>query len=212
MALTDDSTARALQVMFILREPRGRVRFNALASSGISPVEARTLNNGHHYTTMFGWPEPFADGTDKKDRCAAAEHTTNARMAEILAAALDPGEADELGRRSAAALAESLPTNAELDVSRAQNDSARTLSRYTAARPAQWTRLPSRQPRECAGQCAPAGAYVPDMRSPTSSLPRAMLTVISAVPTRLAGAPLIVTGHREMVRDGKESFIDGYRG
>jgi hypothetical protein len=104
MVLADDSPARALQVMFILRELRGGVHFNALTNSGITPVEAHMLNKGHQYTTMFGWPEPFADGTDKKDRYAGAEHRTNARMAEILAAALDPGEADELGRLAAAAL------------------------------------------------------------------------------------------------------------
>lgn len=53
---------------------------------------------------MFGWPEPFADGTDKKDRYAGVEHTTNTRMAEIFAAALTGDETTELARLSAAAL------------------------------------------------------------------------------------------------------------
>jgi len=56
--------------MFILRELRGGVHSNALTNSGVTPVEAHMLNKGHQYTTMFGWPEPFADGTDKKDRYA----------------------------------------------------------------------------------------------------------------------------------------------
>ena len=105
MPLADDPAARALQVMFVLRELRGGVHFNAFNLSGISPVEAHMLNKGQEYTTMFGWPEPFADGTDKKDRYAEVEQTTNARMAEIFAAALDRGEADELARLSVGALA-----------------------------------------------------------------------------------------------------------
>lgn len=105
MPLAEDSAARALQVMFILRELRGGLHVNALTLSGIAPVEAHMLNKGHQYTTMFGWPEPFADGADKKDGYAEVELTTNRRMAEIFAAALDPSEADELARLSAGALA-----------------------------------------------------------------------------------------------------------
>lgn len=105
MPLADDAPARALQVMFILRELRAAVHFNALTLSGVSPVEAHMLNKGREYTTMFGWPEPFADGADKKDRYAEVEEATNRRMAEIFAAALDGEEAAELARLSAAALA-----------------------------------------------------------------------------------------------------------
>lgn len=105
MPLADDAPARALQVMFILRELRGDVHFEALKASGIHPVEAHMLNKGHEYTTMFGWPEPFADGADKKDRYAEVEAATNSRMAEIFGAALTLDEADELARLTSAALA-----------------------------------------------------------------------------------------------------------
>jgi hypothetical protein len=105
MPLADDVPARALQVMFILRELRAGVHFNALTNSGIGPVEAHMLNKGREYTTIFGWPEPFADGADKKDRYAEVEDTTNRRMAEIFAAALDRDEADEFARLSTGALA-----------------------------------------------------------------------------------------------------------
>jgi len=54
---------------------------------------------------MFGWPEPFADGADKKDRYAEVEEATNRRMAAIFDAALDGDEADELARLSTGALA-----------------------------------------------------------------------------------------------------------
>ena len=105
MPLADDAGARALQVMFVLRELRGDVHFAALKPSGIHPVEAHMLNKGHEYTTMFGWSEPFADGADKRELYAEVEEATNRRMAEILAGALTVDEAAELARLSAAALA-----------------------------------------------------------------------------------------------------------
>lgn len=105
MPLADDPAARALQVMFVLRELRAGVHFNALTISGIAPIEAHMLNKGPQYATMFGWPEPFADGADKKERYAEVEQATNRRMAEIFAAALDPAEADELARLATDALA-----------------------------------------------------------------------------------------------------------
>lgn len=105
MPLADDPAARALQVMFVLRELRAAVHFNALCISGITPVEAHMLNKGPGYTAMFGWPEPFADGADKKDGYAEIEQATNRRIADIFSAALDPAEAEELARLSTAALA-----------------------------------------------------------------------------------------------------------
>lgn len=105
MPLAEDAPARALQVMFVLRELRGGVHFNALTISGITPVEAHMLNKGSEYTTMFGWPEPFADGADKKDRFAEIEQATNQRMTDLFAAALEPAEAQELARLSTDALA-----------------------------------------------------------------------------------------------------------
>ncbi len=105
MPLADDAPARALQVMFVLRELRAAVHFDVLTDSGITPVEAHMLNKGREYTKMFAWPEPYDDGSEKKDRYAEVEDTTNRRMAHIFAAALDHGEADELARLSTDALA-----------------------------------------------------------------------------------------------------------
>lgn len=104
MPLAEDAPARALQVMFVLRELRAGLHFNALSLSGLTPVEAHMLNKGPGYTAMFGWPEPFADGADKKDSYAEIEQATNRRMADIFSAALDPAEAEELARLSTAAL------------------------------------------------------------------------------------------------------------
>lgn len=105
MPLAGDAPARALQVMFVLRELRGGVHFNLLALSGVTPVEAHMLNKGPQYTAVFGWPEPYADGADKLDRYDEIRQETNRRMSELLSAALDPAEIDELARVSAAALA-----------------------------------------------------------------------------------------------------------
>lgn len=105
MPLAGDAPARALQVMFVLRELRGGVHFNLLALSGVTPVEAHMLNKGPQYTAVFGWPEPYADGADKLDRYDEIRQETNRRMSELLSAALDPAEVDELAALSAAALA-----------------------------------------------------------------------------------------------------------
>jgi len=105
MPLAADGPARALQAMFVHRELRAGVHFNALTISGITPIEAHMLNKGHDYAMLFGWPEPFADGADKKDRYTEVEQATNRRMAELYAAALTEDEAAELARLTAAALA-----------------------------------------------------------------------------------------------------------
>jgi len=100
-----DDPARAMQVMFVLRELRGDVHLNALSVSGVTPVEAHMLGHDENYTRMFGWAEPFADGAAKSARYAEVEEATNRRMAEIFDAALTGGEADELARLSSNALA-----------------------------------------------------------------------------------------------------------
>ena len=104
MPLAADAPARALQVMFVLRELRAGVHFNALTISGITPVEAHMLNKGRDYAAMFGWAEPYADGADKLDLFAEVEAATNRRMGELYAQALSPDEAAELARLSTAAL------------------------------------------------------------------------------------------------------------
>ncbi|WP_349270385.1 hypothetical protein MPNTM1_01380 [Mycolicibacterium parafortuitum] len=104
MPLAEDAPARALQVMFVLRELRAALHFNALSLSGVTPIEAHMLNKGPRYAAMFGWPEPFADGAEKKDQYVEIEGATNRRMAEIFAAALEGSEAEELSQLSQAAL------------------------------------------------------------------------------------------------------------
>ena len=104
MPLADDDPARAAQVMFVLRELRGDVHLDLLSASGVTPVEAHMLGHDENYTRMFGWPEPFADGADKRERYDEVLEATNNRMAEIFSAALTLDEAQELARLSTAAL------------------------------------------------------------------------------------------------------------
>jgi hypothetical protein len=92
MPLAEDTPARAMQVIFVLRELRGSVHFNALTISGVTPVEAHVLNKGAQYAKTFGWSEPFPDGADKKQLLADVEQTTNRRISEILSAALTAAE------------------------------------------------------------------------------------------------------------------------
>ena len=69
------------------------------------------LGHDEHYTRMFGWAEPFADGAAKKDRYAEVGAATNRRMTEILQNALTDGEIEELARLSTAAVATHLLGN-----------------------------------------------------------------------------------------------------
>lgn len=105
MPLADDTPARALQVMMVLRELRAAIHFNALTVSGLSPVEAHILNHGTDYAAFMGWQPPFAEAAGKEPVYLDVEDSTNRRMAQIYASALTPAEADELASLSVAALA-----------------------------------------------------------------------------------------------------------
>jgi hypothetical protein len=105
MPLADDTEARAMQVLFRLRELRGSVHVDALALSGVTAVEAHMLNKGAEYCAMFGWPEPFATGEDKRAAKQRVEDDTDHRMAEIVGATLSAEEAAELAGLSEQALA-----------------------------------------------------------------------------------------------------------
>jgi hypothetical protein len=101
MPLADDAPARALQVMFVLRELRAGLHFNALTVAGIGPVEAHMLNKGPSSAAFMGWQEPYADGAGKQELFADAEAATNRRMAEVYAAALTSAETQEFAQLSA---------------------------------------------------------------------------------------------------------------
>ena len=98
---TDDA-ARAMQVLFVLRELRGSIHLAALTASGLTPMEAHLINKGEQYCQMFGWSEPFPEVNHLKARRDEVEDITNQREAEIWARALTPDEAEELAGLAAA--------------------------------------------------------------------------------------------------------------
>lgn len=104
MPLAEDTEARAMQVMFRLRELRGGIHTGALVLSGLTAVEAHMLNKGTEYCAFFGWSEPFATGEDKREEKQALDEATDRRMAEIVSAVLSSDEAAELARLAAGAL------------------------------------------------------------------------------------------------------------
>jgi hypothetical protein len=99
-----DAPARAMQVLFLLRELRGAVHLPALISSGIKPVEAHILNKGTEFAAFCGFAEPFPDCEHLKARKEEVEEITDRRMTEIVGLALSAAEAEDLAELAAGAL------------------------------------------------------------------------------------------------------------
>jgi hypothetical protein len=104
MPRATDTPARAMQVLFVLRELRASIHLAALTASGITPVEAHLLNKGPEYAAVFGFAEPWADTSALKARKDEVERITNERMAAIVGKVLNTAEARELADLSIAAL------------------------------------------------------------------------------------------------------------
>lgn len=97
-----DPAGHAFQVAIILRELRGSIHVIATAAAGLTPAEAHLLNGKDaDYLAMFGWPEPLPSVAHLKGVRDEVEEVTNARCAQILAAALSADEAEELARIAA---------------------------------------------------------------------------------------------------------------
>jgi hypothetical protein len=104
MPLPDDTPARAMQILFTLRELQGGVHMAALTVAGLDPVASHLLNKGPEYCSMFGWQEPWPAIEHLKATREQVVETTNARVAAIWANALSPEEAAELAALTAATL------------------------------------------------------------------------------------------------------------
>jgi hypothetical protein len=104
--LPSDAPAAAQQTLMTLRELRGSVHNACVTAVGLQPIESHLLNKGVEYAQMFGWPEPFPEVKHLKGKREEAEEKTNARVAEIWAAALTPAEANELAELSVQAFAQ----------------------------------------------------------------------------------------------------------
>ena len=104
MPLPDDTPARAMQILFVLRELQGAVHLAALTAAGLDPVAAHLLNKGPEYCSMFGWQEPWPAIDHLKATREQVVETTNDRLAAIWANALTPEEATELADLAVSAL------------------------------------------------------------------------------------------------------------
>lgn len=106
MPRASDPAARAMQVLFVLREWRGAIHMAALTAAGLKPVEAHFLNKGPQegpqYASMFGWDEPWPSVDHLKAKGTEVEVITNQRCAEVWAKALTADEAEELANLVAA--------------------------------------------------------------------------------------------------------------
>jgi hypothetical protein len=85
---SDSAAGRAAQLMQILREWRGGVHLVATTAVGLSPLEAILSNEGPGQAKFFGWPEPFPEFADLKERHDEAEAITDRLCASALADAL----------------------------------------------------------------------------------------------------------------------------
>lgn len=104
--LPDDPSARATQLMHVVRELRGALHANAVIAAGLHPLQATLA--AEHDTTPFGvasgeriarfftWPEPYPEPDPETiARRAAVEEATDDLMASVFSP-LNADESDEL--------------------------------------------------------------------------------------------------------------------
>lgn len=93
--LPDDQPAAAAQILHIIRELRMARHAVAIATVGLDPLEAIVAGpGGEANAEMFGWPRPYPDPVDFKDRRDQAEQLTT----ELVARDLETLDAGERGR------------------------------------------------------------------------------------------------------------------
>ncbi|MCB0996574.1 MAG: hypothetical protein KDB21_15880 [Acidimicrobiales bacterium] len=80
VAVPDDAPGAAGLVVQTLRELRGDLHIHGIAAVGLTPLQALMARDGEGRAKMFGWPEPYPDGTPWKDQHVRAEEITSALM------------------------------------------------------------------------------------------------------------------------------------
>ena len=93
LPLPDSPVALAMHHLNGLRELRGNLHGAAIASAGLSPLEA-VLVRTPQMAPMFGWTEPYPDAAAFEGQWQQAEDGTNRAVARALIA-LDDEERDE---------------------------------------------------------------------------------------------------------------------
>jgi hypothetical protein len=75
-----DPQGAAAVVVMALRELRGDTHIQCIAAEGLLPVEAEIVTRGVPGAELHGWPTPYPDPEPLRERVAAAERATSARM------------------------------------------------------------------------------------------------------------------------------------
>lgn len=87
-----DAAGRAMQLIHVLREWRGAVHLVGTTAVGLGPLEAVMAKDGEGQARMFGWSEPFPDGSALSAKHTEAEAITDRLCAEVVERALKPAE------------------------------------------------------------------------------------------------------------------------
>jgi hypothetical protein len=90
MPRPDDPQGAAALVVMALRELRGDIHIQCVAGEGLHPLEAEIVTRGAAGAELHGWPAPYPDPDALRDRVAAAERATSARMHQHYGVLHDP--------------------------------------------------------------------------------------------------------------------------
>lgn len=78
--LPDDPIGAAAITLMALRELRGDIHVQEVASAGLHPVEAEAVSGGDAGLQLHGWPEPWPDPEPLRPAMADVEAATSRRM------------------------------------------------------------------------------------------------------------------------------------
>lgn len=83
MPRPQDGQGAAAVVVMALRELRGDTHIQCIAAEGLLPLEAEIVTRGVPGAELHGWPTPYPNPDEVRDRVAAAERATSDRMQRI---------------------------------------------------------------------------------------------------------------------------------
>lgn len=78
--LPDDPVGAAAITLMAMRELRGDIHVQEVASAGLRPIEAEAVSRGHAGLQLHGWPEPWPDPEPLRPAMAEVEAATDRRM------------------------------------------------------------------------------------------------------------------------------------
>ncbi|MEI2705902.1 MAG: hypothetical protein V9E89_11735 [Ilumatobacteraceae bacterium] len=79
----DDPVGAATLVVHTLRELRGEIHTQSVASNGLHPLEAEVVSRGDEGAALHQWPRPWPEPGPFEEQVAAADVATGERMRRI---------------------------------------------------------------------------------------------------------------------------------